>query len=261
MVFNVSAINHLVRDAVQQQLDAQKNLSLNNPEFFPTVPTVTSLRDFTSPTSTAPGSTADAPSGAAGSVGEEVGQIEAGLTERLGEGPEVEFDPNDPSRTFASIIQREEFRRQNLFNPLLDDTTARLREGLGPTAGEARDRVAQQQQRGLERQRRERRRFGGADRLTGVEQRENIRAFQRSTRLGQVDASAQARFNRADRTDTLRRELINIGRGVQDESIGAITEASALQTQRETQNRVSEQQDRASRAGAAASAIALLIAI
>lgn len=189
-----------------------------------------------------------------GVIGEpDAGSVDGGLSQRTTSTDElaanypdfnqtpISNNPNDPSQTLADIIRREE-ERYNYFYTTVEDELADSLQDTS-TVQSARE-TADTGFDGLRaRQQRQNSRYGLTQ--TAVAQRE----FDRRADIGKTlnfDASVNdARLEQKERSDGLRRQLIDIGRGVAGTATEGLTSAANNQTQREANNANAKAQSRA----------------
>lgn len=143
--------------------------------------------------------------------------------------------------TFAAITDREQQRLEQLYYPVENEVVRSLNDtsivdAAREDATRGFDNLEARNNRSL-------RRYGVQ--LTPVQQRE----MQRTAGLGRAltydEAVNTAELAQRTRNDGLRRELINIGRGVASQAQSSFAEATSLQRQREANNDAISAQNRA----------------
>ncbi len=145
----------------------------------------------------------------------------------------VTHKPRDPSGTLAQVVRRDQARFDFFNRPVQQDVIGSLNDStiVDDARREANDGFVKANSRSL----RQQRRFGLQ--RSAVQQREFNRASGRERSLNQNATVNEARIEQKERNDGLRRELINIGRGVASDATDNLGESAALQSQREANNR------------------------
>ena len=168
----------------------------------------------------------------------------AGNGQNSGSIPQINFNTADPSETLASLIERDQARVEQDYYPVEDQAIASLDDMS--IIDDARERVSDRSsiERSLARADRESSRYGFR---ASAAARRNAQA---DAHLGRATSDAdvmnEARMNQFDRNRGFRSQLINIGRGVSEQSVNGLTEAAGLQSARDARNRNASAAARAS---------------
>lgn len=157
----------------------------------------------------------------------------------------VHVDPNNPSGALGELTRREIARydqlvvpaQQELINSLYDTSIV---DDAKANAGEGFDAARARAER-------HRRRYGL--RATGAAEQEAVRASQRQEALDYDSSVNEARIEQKTRNDNIRRDLIDVGRGIAANASSGLGAAADNQSYREaaadqarTQRRAQNQQ-------------------
>jgi hypothetical protein len=148
----------------------------------------------------------------------------------------------DPSKVLADVSKQERLYYDSLFRPvnreLVGDVNSRkLIKTAKNTAGQKFD-------AGLDRNKRQRARFGFSD--TALDSENQLHAAESTRGLNYDNLVNTARNEQYERNTGLRNELINASRGIAKSAVDGLGTAAALQTQRENNNAsISAQNDAA----------------
>lgn len=164
-------------------------------------------------------------------------------------GGTLRYDPRNPSQTFADITRREQHRYERNYIPVENAVIGSL--GDRSVIDEARDNATAGFEGLQGRQDRSLRRYGVS--LDPLQQQETQRRAGMGKSLTYDSAVNDAELYQRERNDSLRNELINVGRGVAQEANAGFAEASGLQAQRDANNRAAKAQSKASAWGTAGS--------
>lgn len=169
----------------------------------------------------------------------------------------ITYDNNDPSKTLASISDREMERFQFFYRPVQQDVIRSLQDTS--IVDDARRDLSSAFEGRQARTEREMRRFGlTADPATRAYMDQNA-AMDRS--LHTDSTMNEARLEQKERNDGLRRSLIDIGRGYSDISQSGLADAASNQAQRDAANRQAKAAGKAQNYQLAATALAAMMFI
>ena len=149
---------------------------------------------------------------------------------------------NNPEITLSDLTKRAQARfdyfykpvQQSVINSLGKSNVQPIKQGTAQGFARMRQKAHRQQSRyGITR--------------TPLEKREFDRRVKREKTLGVGSATNEARLDEKQRNDNLRREMINIGRGVASTATDTFADSAGLHAQREANNNAADAQAKASR--------------
>ena len=146
---------------------------------------------------------------------------------------------SDPNAALATISREQQERYEKLYVPVENEAISSLDDMS--IMGDARERVDESAggiTRTMGRSRRELGRYGV--KMTASQRQAGLHSLRADRATSEADTMNNARLNQFDRNRGLRNELINIGRGVQDQANQGIGDAASMQTQRENTNKMAK---------------------
>jgi hypothetical protein len=148
----------------------------------------------------------------------------------------IDFDERNPQNSLAQIIERDQLTFDFFYNPVISDVISSLQDtSIVDTAREGADAAFD---KGEARSLRQMSRYN-VNMSPAAQKQFNLRQ-QLSKTLNKDAVVNDARLDLKERNDGLRRQLIDIGRGVADTASSGLTSASRNQAQREANNRNAE---------------------
>ena len=155
----------------------------------------------------------------------------------------VNYNPNNPSRTLADIVGREDARFEYFYEPMIDTVLDELNDTS--IVDNARKNADAAFERSADRSLRQQSRYGVN--MSPAQQAEFERRKKFEKALNKDATVNDARLDLKQRNDNLRRQLIDIGRGVADTATGGLSAAANNQAAREAQNAAADAQHDAAR--------------
>lgn len=147
--------------------------------------------------------------------------------------PPVNYNSSDPDAILAQVIKRDQAIYNHFYRPVQQDVIASLNDTS--IVDDTREAILSGQADQPARAQRTLRRYGQQMTPIQAAQAERRAAFDQAL---EFDSGVnEARIDLKERNDSLRRELINIGRGVAGDATSGLGEAAGLQAQREANNR------------------------